>query len=705
MREENDILEEGRNCWKIRDAERAAFLVDAASYFAAIVSAIEQAQKSIYIAAWDIDSRVRLIRSEGGTSTKLGDLLNSKVKGTPGLRAYILGWDFSMVFAMEREWLPVFRLGWKAPRRMHFSLDQEHPTGGSQHQKLVIIDDRLAFSGGIDLTKNRWDTPEHLAQDPRRCDPDGKLYEPFHDVQMVVEGGIGATLGDLFRDRWLWATGEKTEPEKSEDPHVPWPRDLEPDLRNVRVAVARTMPAYKGRAEVREVETLYHDAIRAAKKYIYLENQYLTSEAIVQSLAERLKEENPPELVLVLPKKSSGWLEQSTMDALRFRLLKQLFDVDRHHRLRVFYPALQDGGDVYVHAKVLIVDDRFVRVGSANLSNRSMGLDSECDLAIESTGTHQIEGGVISFRNRLLAEHLGASTEAVDDLVKEKDSIIQAIASFEGESRALKSLDLNQDLPVNGARIFPDTSFLDPERPAKLDQMIDQFVHEEDAPSRKYHVIRLISFLAILLGLAAAWRWTPLSDWINMDTLASWARVLEAGPFSLPGVIGAYIAGSLVMFPVTLLIGTTAIVFSPLEAPFYALAGCLSSALLSYVIGSGLGKKSIQKIAGKRLNRLSKRLAKQGFLTVVIVRNLPLAPFTVVNMVAGASRIRFRDYLLGTVVGMMPGILAITVFADRLALAVQDPDPLNVAVAGGAAVVLGFGMWWIGKRLSRKDRG
>lgn len=389
------------------------------------------------------------------------------------------------------------------------------------------------------------------------------------------------------------------------------------------------------------------------------------------------------------------------MDAIRTRVMKRLFDADRHGRLKVLYPVLEDGETpLFVHAKVMISDDRLVRVGSANLSNRSMGLDSECDLTIEAI---QPDKGVTGFRNRLLAEHLGVPPEQVDSAVSQQGSLIRAIESLRGEGRTLKPMDTCPDAPFDGAALVPDISFIDPERPVQMDQMIDRFVRDEKPESRKRHLLKAAVVLLILLGMAAAWRWTPLSDWIDLERMVSWARSMEGSAFLGAAVVGAYILGGLMMAPVVLLIGATAMVFSPLEATLYALAGCVSSAVVTYGIGARLGKRFIRKVAGRKINRLGRILAKQGLITVAIVRNLPVAPFTVVNLVAGASHIRFKDYLLGTALGMAPGILAVSVFADRLVLAVKDPGWGNIALTAGLAVVLGMGTWWAKKRISREQ--
>jgi phospholipase D1/2 len=693
------ILKEGQNCSQKVAAGRVAFLIDGADYFEALVDAVKQAQKSLYIAGWDIDSRTELLRRPPveSTSCRLGEFLNATVKQASDLQMYILAWDFPMLYIREREWLPIINLAWKTHRRIHFHLDDQHPLGGSQHQKVVVIDDAVAFCGGIDLTRSRWDTPQHRLNDPRRKDPDGTLYPPFHDIQMIVDGDAASALGALFRYRWKWATGEYLQPVQPR--RNVWPSDLEPCITDTQVGIVRTLPAFKGRQEVRETEKLYCDAIAAAQEFIYIENQYLTSIAVARALKKSLQQEKGPEIVLVLPRESSGWLEQSTMDAIRAHILTQLEQADRNHRLRVLYPFLAGGEkSVYVHAKTMVVDDCLVLVGSANLSNRSMGLDSECSLVVESQrGSHTAQA-VTAYRNTLLAEHLGTSAKDIRQAIADIKSMIRAIESAAGEDRSLRKLEYPEP-PVDGTRLVPNEDWLDPERPVEFDRIFDQFVQQEDGQSRKFHLLKISAVMFVLLSLAALWRWTPLSQWISLETLTTLADYLKGSPLMPLGVLAAFVIGGLMMVPITLLIGATAIIFPAYLAAVYALAGCLLNSLAAYLIGAAFGRKTVRKLAGNRLNRLSKRLARQGVLAVAVVRNLPVAPFTIVNMVAGASHIRLKDFLLGTALGMLPGIVAITVFADRVVAAVKNPDWTNLAVAAGIAVVLGVGGWLTQKRL------
>ncbi len=698
------ILKEGHNCWRLSHAENVAFLIDGAAYFEALAETVERAQKTIFITAWDIDSRIQLLRRDDAETQPpcLGDFLNAKVKQTPGLNVYILTWDYPMLYIREREWLPIFNLGWKTHRRIHFHLDDSHPIGASQHQKIVVVDNRLAFCGGLDLSNSRWDTPQHRVDDPRPVDPNGKPYNPVHDLQIAVSGEAAAKLGDLFNDRWTMSTGTPIDIKDSQSAE-PWPKDLAPDLKDIKVAIARTLPAYKGRQEVREVQKLYSDGIGAAKQYIYIENQYFTSAQIAELLANSLSRDEVPEIVLVLPRESSGWLEQSTMDALRARILKKLFEADRHDRLRLFYPVLSDGTTAaYVHSKTMIVDDRLAIIGSANLSNRSMGLDSECCLAIEAEGDNgNTAEAIASLRNRLLAEHLNVTVDTVSGTLADETSLVQNIESLSATSgRRLERLEYTHSLPIDAASIVPDHELLDPEAPIEFDRMADRFVSDENGQAKIRPIIKIASVLLILIALAAAWRWSPLSEWMSSENLAVWTRAIQGHPFAYLIVQAAYVIGGLIMVPITLLVGVTAMVFAPVWGTIYALSGCLLNALATYLIGSRLGKQTVRKLAGRRLNRLSRQMAQRGILTVAIIRNIPVAPFTVVNMVAGASHIRLKDYLIGTAIGMLPGILAITIFADRLLQTIKNPGWGNALLAAALAVVLILSGRWLKKRLA-----
>src|SRR4051812_9424436 len=220
------ILREGETCWRVARAERVAFLVDADEYFTALREAVLKAQRSVLIVGWDVDTRVRLVAEDpardGFPSTLLA-FLDAVLAQRPELHVHVLAWDFSMIYTFEREMLSSYKFGWRGHGRLHFTLDGDHPQWASHHQKIVVVDDRVAFAGGLDLTIRRWDTSEHAGHDRRRVDPRGEPYAPVHDVQMMVDGEAAAALGALCRERWQRATGEVLPgPGAIEHPH-PWP--------------------------------------------------------------------------------------------------------------------------------------------------------------------------------------------------------------------------------------------------------------------------------------------------------------------------------------------------------------------------------------------------------------------------------------------------------------------------------------------------
>jgi phosphatidylserine/phosphatidylglycerophosphate/cardiolipin synthase-like enzyme len=220
----------------VTKADRAAFLVDAENYFSTFAKAAMRASRSIIILAWDFDSRTPLSceREPGGPPALLGDFLNFLVRRKRHLNIYVLDWDYPMVYGTDREIPPVYGLGWRPRHRVHLRYDNTHPVASSHHQKVVVIDDAVAFAGGLDLTNRRWDTCEHRADEPRRL-ANGSPYPPFHDAMLMVSGQSAQALGELARGRWRNATGEDI-------PAVPgigdpWPEEIVPDLTDVTVAI------------------------------------------------------------------------------------------------------------------------------------------------------------------------------------------------------------------------------------------------------------------------------------------------------------------------------------------------------------------------------------------------------------------------------------------------------------------------------------
>jgi len=462
------VLRPGQTCWRIEQAERVSLIVDAADYFRAAQAAMLKAQHSILMIGWDFDTRIELDPTDGTDAYpgQLGAFLTWLAGSKPRLHINILKWDLGMVKALWRG-TTIFRVAqWALHERITFKLDGAHPPGAAQHHKIVVIDDAVAFCGGIDMTGDRWDTSEHRDDDPRRRRPfTRRAYGPWHDATTAVSGPVAKALGDHARERWRRASGEILAPPPAGSD--PWPDHLHVDLADVAVAIARTLPAYETQKEVREVEALYVAAIAAARRSVYLESQYFASRTIAEAIARRLGEPDGPEFVIVNPESAEGWLEEELMGSARARLLAMLGRSDSFGRLRVYTPVTEGEQPIYVHAKIMIVDDRLLRVGSSNLNNRSMGYDTECDLALEADDddTH-LSRTIQNFRARLLAEHLGTSPEHVLAIVSERRSLI---AASEPVSRPGRSLRPFVPPKINDAeKALADHEFLNPEHPSSL---------------------------------------------------------------------------------------------------------------------------------------------------------------------------------------------------------------------------------------------
>lgn len=461
-----DVLQPGRNCWAIERAHRARVIVDAADYFRTIRQAMLEAREQILLIGWDFDTRIRLdepSRRKGDPPVRLGAFLLWLAENQPDLRIYILKWDVGALKLLGRGSSMIDAARWALHERITFRLDHSHPAGCSHHQKIVVIDDALAVCGGIDMTADRWDTSEHLDNDPRRKRPNGKLYGPWHDTTMVVDGPLARRLGELGRDRWEWADGDR--PPRPAGTADIWPSVLEPMFRDVDIAIARTRARYDDRPPVNEIETLFIDQIAAARRFIYAENQYFASRRIAEAIAARMAAPDPPEIVLVGPLRADGWLEQVAMDATRVRLVRAIGAKDRDNRFRVYTPMTAGGAPIYVHAKLTIVDDMILRVGSANMNNRSLGLDSECDLVLDCRLAQNSSAcdTIAALRRRLLAEHLGADEAQVAAELDRSGSMIATIEALSGEGRGLRPLDVAE--PGDAESFIADNELLDPETP------------------------------------------------------------------------------------------------------------------------------------------------------------------------------------------------------------------------------------------------
>ncbi|OBK13187.1 phospholipase D-like domain-containing protein [Mycobacterium sp. 1245852.3] len=475
------LLIPGQTCWRVARADQFAPIIDAADYFKHVKAAMLRARHRIVLIGWDFDSRVTFERGEKTLPgpNQLGAFLYWMVWKRPGLDIYVLKSNLRLLPAFDGLWFaltPVSLLNQISSRRLHFAIDGAHPIGSVHHQKIVVIDDAVAFCAGIDLTLERWDTRAH-EHDNRHRRTAGRGYGPRHDVGLAVDGAAARALGEQALARWETATKQSLS--QVEAKHSAWPAKLRPSLHNVDVGIARTVPELLDRPEVREVEALNLAAIAAARHTIYVENQYLASRTIVEALAARLAEDDGPDVVIVLARRGNNPLERGTMDSARHRLIRLLWEADEHDRLGIYWPVTDGDGPIYVHSKVLVVDDRLLRIGSSNFNNRSMGFDSECDVAIEARPDDprhdELRREISSFRDELVAEHLGVSVRKLTEAIGEHQSVFKAIEALRGEGKTLRPF--TERTVANEAGPLAENDLMDPDHvPRSLTRSVQRFI-------------------------------------------------------------------------------------------------------------------------------------------------------------------------------------------------------------------------------------
>jgi phosphatidylserine/phosphatidylglycerophosphate/cardiolipin synthase-like enzyme len=457
--------------WRVEPATRAAVIVDADNYFRVAREAMMKAEKQILLVGWDFDARIRLAWEDEppGVPTEVGEFINWLVKRRPDLNVYILRWDKGAFKTLFRGKTLLTLTKWRFLRkRIHLLLDGHHPVAASQHQKIVVIDDCLAFCGGIDMTDERWDTREHRDDDPHRTSPRGFKNKPWHDATTALEGPIAAALGELCRTRWQIAGGETIEPPGATTDC--WPAHLDPDFHNVDVAISRSQPEHGEQESVREIENLYLALIARAKRTIYAESQYFASRRVAEAIARRLDEPDGPEIVIINPVTAQGWLEPIAMDTARARLFQALKKRDAHGRLRMYHPHTAGGTPIYVHAKVLVIDDEVVRVGSSNFNNRSLRLDTECDVTIEAGDANDTDR-IAAIRDDLIAEHLAADPAIVTQAIAEH-GLIGAIEQLRGTGKTLVPYDVPDLSAIE--EWLADNKILDPEGPEEMFEALSE---------------------------------------------------------------------------------------------------------------------------------------------------------------------------------------------------------------------------------------
>lgn len=728
-------IKPGRNCYRIAQADQIDLLVDAAPYYRALYHCITQARKRLVFLGWQFDSRVSLLRGEEADRARYPvqflPLLQKIAEERPDLQIYILAWDHSIVFAPEREWWQSYRFQQETGDQIHFVFDDLHPAGGSHHQKIVLVDGIVGFCGGLDICGDRWDTPQHRRQNPHRKNEDGTAYSLFHDVQIAVQGEAVSVMEEIFLDRWAAATGERLPPLSPAPPRrFDFPHTLR--LSGGPVSISRTLPigACGQTAPVQEIAQFYDDAIDSAERLILIENQYFTSRRVFEALHKRISDTNRPgiEVILILPQAAQNWKEELAIGFEQRRMLQRLEAAAKANRcpLGIFTP-IKTGNPplpptpIYVHSKVLVVDDRILSIGSANTSNRSLGLDTECNINIEAEGeTRRREIAQLCYA--LLGEHLEQPADAVKSMIRQKGGWVAALdaAWSEGENGRLHKI--NDAYPETWIdQVLPEGICFDPESPLSPENIFERLfswptesIHEpeeaaghnagenpptKEAPPKKGFLKGIFLFFFPLIGFLLYF----FLEKKGID-LRAWMTYLDearASHWTVPLFITGTVIASVISFPLIFFLVLGGILFGAYWGTLLNWSAALAGATLSYFLGLYLGKPLFRSFTQKKAPALGEWIKRKGFWAILILRVVGVFPFTVVNFVAGASRIRLSNYLLATALGMLPGTFLISYFSDSILQGTVHFPSKSAQLLWGFSLLLlwvGFSLlkkWWL----------
>ncbi len=444
------LLQPGATCWRVERADRLGLFIDMDDYFIAAREAMKAAQRSIHLLNWAFEPQTLFepdANGDGPDEDRFGPFLRDLAFAKPHVDVRVLCWRSALPIAASQNFFPHKARKCFRHSPVKFRLDGSVPIGASHHQKVLIVDDRLAFCGGGDIGPDRWDTVCHLDDDPRRQKSPhlGEDYESRHELMGLVDGAAALALSDLFRERWKRATREslspQEEPPPSRDlPPTPdtWPQRVPVAARDVTVGLARTMPKWRRYPEIRENERLHLASIQSAERLIYMENQYFTSPVVAEALASRLAEPDGPEVILISTLHSPSYFDRATMDKTRQRFFEQLKAADKADKFRFYCPVTEQGRFIIVHAKLTIIDDRLLRIGSANMNNRSTGYDTECDLVIEADGGPDDAAtarAIAAYRTELLSHWLHRERQDVEQAISREPRLGSVIAKLDRADR------------------------------------------------------------------------------------------------------------------------------------------------------------------------------------------------------------------------------------------------------------------------------
>ncbi|MAM35267.1 MAG: phospholipase [Micavibrio sp.] len=694
---DNDLpdtfYKEGRNCWQKGRADKAAILIDCAAYYRALYHALSNAEHSVFILGWDIDGRIELLRGKEAEGLevppRLFDLIRWKAEENPDLKIYLNRWNYSIFYMKERDPFSGLKWDWQFPDNVYFCSDYKVPFLGCHHQKIITVDDKIAFCGGMDIALGRWDKRQHHVHMPERTDPPGAFqpsgqhdYNPYHDIQMVLAGKDMRIFSELVRQRWKRGSGYDAIPirEKGEHESASLPKAVKKDFSDIEFAVSRTMPKTHKTERVQEILQGYIDEISRAEKFIYIENQYATCEDIARALNKRLKEKPDLHVLVVSCHKPRGIIERKAMWTGRVKFTDIAGKDVPASRFAITYPICGENGDtttIHIHSKIMIVDDKILRVGSTNLNRRSMGFDTECDVSLKANNK-ATRSRIADIRSDLIREHTGREIEDIEKIINGGESLDILLEHQEHSRQHLNRAN--------------DEEF----RHEKFAHFAQKIGDTATPPIISNFPAKQVIFTAVILGLLVFALWSlfgpTIAELFNKDKLTALVESAKGsvwGPFM---IIGIYVLSGIVFFPIMALNLITAIVFGPLWGLIYGLLGSLASAAFSYGIGRVIGQKTVN-FFHSATEKVRQYADRGGILGMTLIRMVPIAPYTLVNLAFGITGVSFLSYMISTGFGLLPGIFAKAMLGGAIGELFENPEP-KVIFYTVASILLWIGIIW-----------
>lgn len=678
-------FEQGRHYTHRSLAHSLAFIPDSASYYAALADVFPRAQHRILIVGWGFDDRIRLVRSnnpDSSDSGSLGELLTRLAERHPNLQIQVCAWRSPVVFSADHHISAAFRKVTGRLPNLTLSLVPSASGFNSRHEKYVIVDDVLAFIGGIDLTHNRWDTQEHLATHAGRTNPEGESYTPYHDMQVALSGPI---VKDLYQ---VAARDLELHGEWSPVDHTLWPHQLAVDATNTPVMLALTRSNPDPDLEnTRQIKEAYHTMINGASRFIYIEDQYFSSDSVTEALSQQLQKKDGPEIIIIMARALPDALGRLTMGVNASMHLSRLMKSDLHGRLGIFNMVSPEDPDVdvKVHSKLMIVDGRYLTVGSANTNQRSLNFDLEANIILDSRESDTSDW-VQRIEDRILAQRTGLSVEDWKKAVEENAN--SKTTAMRERAHAWNGLQKGKHFLAPGTVPHELMDYFDmdhaPQPETVLHKLAQSSVLEVSSRTKKIIIsvaaaVGLIGVLGLLLrvdirsALDIEFSFTEVMQGVESinENHPVTAGLLTVGVFWLAISMFVTIAAPIVFFSA---------IHGPWFGMLYSFIGVLSGAAIYYTLGLLLhGSRRVGKFRAVRSAKEKlEKIKPYGTWAVAITRMVPTGPFLVVNFVTGAVGFTPGQFLVGSLIGLLPGVVALSLFGEAVRNVFTDPNLVSV---------------------------